>query len=292
MDEAKGNYFYTCRFSPMVIFDNHMHLQERGDFVNAIQHFMKYGGTHLNFCPYTRVGTIVKEKSYRGCYEDGLKLAEHAMKKTGVTIFMTCGPYPVDYLKLREAVGRVDAVALMKKGMEEAQHLCLEKRAIAIGEIGRSHFEIDEEALRDSNEILAYGMALAREADVPVVIHMEKATPENMRELAEMARKAGLPEEKVIKHYAPPLITPEENHGIFPSVIASESNIRASLKKGLRFMLETDYLDDVRRPGAVLALHTIPKKLQKLLQQGDITEDEMMVINRENPEAMYGITLD
>jgi len=289
---AKGNYFYTCGFSPMVIFDNHMHLQERGDFINAIQGFMKYGGTHLNFCPYTRVGAIAKEKSYMGCYEEGLKLAEHAMQKTGVTIFVTCGPYPVDYLKLRDIMGRKDAVALMKKGMEEAQHLCMEKKAIAIGEIGRPHFKVDEEAWRDSNEILEYGMVLAREADVPVVIHMEGATPTNMKELVEMARKAGLPKEKVIKHYSPPLIRPEENHGIFPSVIASESNIRESLKKGLRFMLETDYLDDVRRPGAVLALHTIPKKLQKLLQQEEITDDEMIVINKENPETVYGIALD
>ena len=57
-------------------------------------------------------------------------------------------------------------------------------------------------------------------------------------------------------------------------------------------MLETDYLDDVRRPGAVLALHTIPKKLQKLLQQEEITDDEMIVINKENPETVYGIALD
>lgn len=121
---------------------------------------------------------------------------------------------------------------------------------------------------------------------------MEKANPENMKEMAEIAKKLGFKEEKVIKHYSPPLIKKEENHGIFPSVLASEKNIKEALKKGTRFMLETDYLDDLRRPGAVLTLRTIPRRVKKFMEEGVMSEEEAFIINKENPERIYGIELD
>ncbi len=276
----------------MHVFDNHMHLREDGRYIEAITEFKKFGGTCLNFCPYTDVREIIREKSYIRCYEKGMKLARNAMEKTGVKIFLTIGPYPVDYIKLKDAIGREKTVEIMKKGMEEAKEFCIEGKAIAIGEIGRPHFKVDERTWKDSNEIMLYGMELAKEANVPVVIHMEKATSSNMKEIAEMARKAGLSKDKVIKHYAPPLIKEEENAGIFPSVIATERNIEEALKKGSRFMLETDYLDDLRRPGAVLALKTIPRKIRKFIEEGKMSEEQAVIINKENPEKMYGIELD
>jgi TatD-related deoxyribonuclease len=275
-----------------VIFDNHVHLSKNGRYLEAINEFKKYGGTHLNFCPYTDIKKILKNESYTECYEDGLKLAKYAMEKTGVKIFLTVGPYPIDYLKLKEVVGREKAIAIMKKGMEEAQQFCMEEKAIAIGEIGRPHFKVDEQTWKDSNEIMEYGMMLAKEANIPVILHMEKATPSNMKEIAEMANKIGLKKDKVIKHYSPPFIKSEENYGIFPSVIAKEENIKEALKKGLRFMLETDYLDDLKRPGAVLDLKTIPRKLNKLLQQEIMNEEQAIVINKDNPEEIYGISLE
>ena len=51
-----------------------------------------------------------------------------------------------------------------------------------------------------------------------------------------------------------------------PSVLASKKNIEAAAKKGTRFMMETDYIDDPRRPGAVLGPKTVPKRTLELLE--------------------------
>ncbi len=276
----------------MIVFDNHMHLRRDGMYIEAIKEFKKYGGTHLNFCPYTDYRRVIKENSYMECYEDGIKLAEEAMEKTGVKIFLTVGPYPVDYVKMKEIVGREKAMMLMKKGMEEAQKLCMEGRAIAIGEIGRPHFKVDGPTWKESNEIMKYGMELARDADVPVILHMEGVNENNMKEIAEMADDAGLDRGKVIKHFSPPIVKREENHGIFPSVISKKGNVEEAFSKGRRFMLETDYLDDTRRPGAVLALKTVPRRLNALLATEKINEEDIYKICKENPEKMYGITLE
>ncbi len=274
------------------IFDNHMHLSKNGRYIEAIEEFKKYGGTHLNFCPYTDIKKIIESKSYMKCYEEGIKLAKKAMEKTKVKIFLTIGPYPIDYIKMKELIGREKTIEIMMKGMEEAQKLCLEGKAIAIGEIGRPHFKVDKQTWEDSNKIMEYGMMLAKEADVPVILHMEKATPDNMKEIAERARKIGIKTDKVIKHYAPPLVKFEENYGIFPSIISTEENIEEALSKGYRFMLETDYLDDLKRPGAVLALRTIPKKINKLIREGKMGEEEAFIINKDNPEKIYNISLE
>ena len=276
----------------MLIFDNHMHLRRDGRYIEAIKEFKKHGGTHLNFCPYTDYKRVIKEKSYTGLYEDGIKLAKEAENKTGIKIFLTVGPYPVDYVKMKEMIGKEKAMQLMKKGMEEAYKLCMEGKAIAIGEIGRPHFKVDKETWDESIDIMKYGMMLAKDANVPVVLHMEAANEKNMKELAAMADEIGMDRSKVIKHYSPPLVKKDENFGIFPSVLAKKDAVIEAFKKGRYFMLETDYLDDPRRPGAVLSLKTVPKRINELLQKGIIDENDVYIINKENPERIYGIILE
>ena len=269
-----------------------MHLRRDGRFIEAVKEFKKEGGSHLNFCPYTDFKEVIKNESYMKGYEEGIKMAEEVIKKTGVKVFLTVGPYPIDYLRMKDVVGRKKAIELMKKGMDEAYKLCIEKKAIAIGEIGRPHFKVDEQSWNDSIEIMKYGMMLAKDANVPVILHMEAANENNMKELANMAVEIGLKKDKVIKHYSPPLITIEENFGIFPSVIAKKENVEEAFKKGTRFMLETDYLDDIKRAGAVLSLKTVPKRIKNLLAEGKINENEAYIVNKENPEKIYGISLN
>lgn len=219
-------------------------------------------------------------------------MADDIRHDLDIDLFVVVGPYPVDYLPLAEKFGRETAMAVMKKGMEEASMLCAEKKCVAIGEIGRPHFPVDEQVLLDSNEILQYGMSLAKDVGVPVVLHTESTTPMQCKELANLGKKVGLPPEKIVKHFAPPLITPEENFGLMPSVLASKKNIVEAVKKGDRFMMETDYIDDPRRPGAVLGPKTVPKLTKALLGTGMMTVEQAIKIHKENPEKTYGIDLN
>ena len=119
-------------------------------------------------------------------------MAEEIRSKIEVVVFVTVGPYPVDYIRLRKKFGRQQAIQIMKGGMNLAADLCNEQCCIAIGEIGRPHFPVDEQTLSDSNDILFYGMKKAREADVPVVVHTESTTSDQCRELMEMGKRIRL----------------------------------------------------------------------------------------------------
>jgi TatD-related deoxyribonuclease len=268
-----------------------MHLRRNGRFLDAVNDFKKAGGTHFILCQYPMPETVIKEKSYNSVYFETIKMADEIINKCDVKVFVTVGPYPVDYIKLIEVFDRKTTIEIMKKGMDQAAKLCQEKKCVAIGEIGRPHFPVDEQVFQDSNEVLFYGMQKAREAGVPVVLHTESTTPETCKEFAEMGRKAGLSEDKIVKHFSPPLILKKENFGLMPSVLASKKNILAAIEKGTRFMMETDYIDDLKRPGAVLGPKTIPKITLNLINKGKLTEKQAYIIHKHNPEKTYDIEL-
>jgi TatD-related deoxyribonuclease len=219
-------------------------------------------------------------------------MAEEIRSNIDVGVFVTVGPYPVDYIKLTKVFDREYTIQIMKEGIDHAAELCNEKKCIAIGEIGRPHFQIDKQTYNDSNKILLYGMEKAKDADVPVVIHTESTTPNQCKELVNMGKKVGLPASKIVKHYSPPLITKTENFGVMPSVLASKTNVIKSLEKGTRFLMETDYIDDPRRPGAVLSPKTVPKRTKELMEKGILTDKQSNIIHKENPEKTYGIDLE
>lgn len=276
----------------MVIFDNHLHLRRDGLYLDAVRDFKHAGGTHFILCQYPMVKKVIMTKSYHDVYQQTLDMAAEIERKIEVGVFVSVGPYPVDYLKLREKFGKVVAMDIMKKGMDQAAVLCEEQKCVAIGEIGRPHFPVEEYILEESNEILLYGMQQASDVGAAVVLHTESTTPEQCRELAEMGKKANLAVDKIVKHFAPPLIEPDENYGLMPSILASKKNITKAIRKGTRFMMETDYIDDPRRPGAVLGPKTVPKRTFELINSENATDKDIMMIHKQNPEKTYGITIE
>jgi len=276
----------------LIIFDNHLHLRRDGRFLDAVEEFKKAGGTHFVLCQYPMPHIVLKEKSYKSCYNQTFEMADEIRRKIDVGVFVTVGPYPVDYLTLIEKFDRYQVIEIMKKGMDEAAELCKDGRCIAIGEIGRPHFPVNQTVMVDSNEILLYGMQKAKDVKVPVVLHTEFTTPESCKEFVDMGKKVGLKADKIIKHFSPPLIFESENYGLMPSIIAREKNILEAVKKGTRFMLETDYIDDLKRPGAVLSPKAIPTKMYSFLEKEIISEDQIYKIHKENPEKTYNICLN
>ncbi|KYK23542.1 hypothetical protein AYK21_02480 [Thermoplasmatales archaeon SG8-52-2] len=276
----------------MIIFDNHLHLRRDGRYIDAIKDFKKSGGTHFVLCQLPMTNLVIKNKSYSECYKETLRMADEIKNNIDIGVFVTVGPYPVDYLRLAERYDRETAISVMKKGIDEAAVLCEQKKVIGIGEIGRPHFKVNQQTIEDSNKILLYGMQRAKDVGVPVIIHSESTTREHCEELAIFGKKVGLPVNKIIKHYSPPLILENENFGIMPSVLASEKNIKAAIEKGTRFMMETDYIDDPKRPGAVLGPKTVPKRTIELLENGKLTENQAQVIHKEIPEKTYNISLN
>ena len=63
--------------------------------------------------------------------------------------------------------------------------------------------------------------------------------------------------------------------------------MRRAIENGNPFMMETDYLDDPNRPGAVLGIKTVPKRTKTLREEGHI--EMMEVAHIDTPKNVYGI---
>ncbi len=272
------------------ILDNHVHLEPvRGRNVEAVKEFAAHGGTHIivSHLPYEEI-PVRSAEDFRKSFEVTVATVDRVNAETEVKAFATVGPYPVELLELAKIHGLQKAKQIMIEGMDIAAEFVSNRDAIAIGEVGRPHFEVPLDILTASNEILEHGMILAATLNCAIVLHTESATPSSMRELAEMADRAGLDRGKVVKHYCGPLVTQDENFGLMPSVLASRENIEAALAKGLRFMMETDFLDDPRRPGAVLNITTVPKRTQQMLDAKKMRMDDAYQIHYDNARMTYG----
>ena len=270
------------------VYDNHIHMSPSGRNVDALREFQAAGGTGLTLVtlPYKEV-QISKGEDFARSYEITYGLAERARECTDLEINIAVGPYPVLIIPLAEAYGLERAEEMLMKGMDDAARDVAEGRAVAIGEIGRPHFPVSQEIWDASNRVLLHGMELARENDCPVIIHCESEADTD-RSLAELADMAGLDRGLVVKHSSPPWVTDEETHGVMPSIPASKSNLKEALSKGTdRFMIETDYIDDPEKPGAIMSVNTVPKKVAAWVANGQVPDESIYRICRDIPDSLY-----
>ncbi len=273
----------------MPITDSHMHLSPDGRGGEAVKDFVKTGGTHIILAnkPY---GIDIRDaEGFREEFGTTQRLRDLA-REEGAVVNTIQGPHPVHYTHLLEKVERDVAHPLMMEAMEIAADMVREGDAVGIGEVGMPHFPVEPWVREDSKAQLLHAMELAAEIGCPVIVHSE--TSDGIyAELAEMASTAGLDTQKLVKHYAPPATAIAGDLGMFLSILAKEDNILTAFAGGNDFMLETDYIDDLKRPGAVLGPKTIPKVTRKMLENGNLTEDQAHLIHVENPSKVFGIDI-
>jgi TatD-related deoxyribonuclease len=274
------------------ILDNHMHLNPSGRCLDAVREFARTGGTHIvlvSLPPWSLGIEINAPDDYRKVFDKVLKIARRAEEAEKVKVFVVLGVHPAELTKYYGRVGLERAVEIMKGGLEVAREYV--ENGLAIGlKSGRPHYEVEPKLWDASNDIMRYGFELAKDAGCAVQLHTESATEEGLAEIAGIARNAGLAPEKVVKHFSPPMVKVCEKTGIFPSVLAGEDAIQKALGEGARFMMETDYIDDLKRPGSVLGPKTVPKRTKQLIPEWG--EDVFWKIHKENPEMVYGIEID
>ena len=274
------------------ILDNHMHLNPAGRCLGAVKEFVKAGGTHIvlvSLPPWSIGVEINTPDDYRQVFDKVLKIAHRAEEVEKVKVFVILGVHPAEMTKYYGRLGLIRTIKIMRAGLEIACEYV--NKGLAVGlKSGRPHYLVEAPLWDASNELMRYSFELAKDAGCAVQLHTESATEPGLGEIAQIARDAGLNTDKVIKHFAPPMVKICERSGIFPSVLAGEDAIQKALSEGTRFMMETDYIDDLERPGSVLGPKTVPKRTKQLIPEWG--EDVFWKIHKENPEKVYHIEID
>jgi len=266
------------------ILDNHLHLDPvNGRGVEAAEEFADAGGTHLlvlNKPSWNLVDDIGTEDAFRETFGITCDVVREATAVLDGRAWPVLGVHPALISQLVEN-GHTprEARELMQAGLEVAAEFVADGPALAI-KSGRPHYDVSEAVWEASNEVMRHAFELGAETGCAVQLHTEGG--EDFTELAEWAEERGLPRERVVKHYSG-----GDVEGPIPSVISNKEDLEAAAGTGEPFLMETDFIDDPDRPGAVLGPKTVPRRVRWLLEAG--REEAVRTAHVDTPARVYGI---
>jgi TatD-related deoxyribonuclease len=273
------------------IVDHHCHLSPGGEGVAAAQRFAAAGGTHLFLATqnYER-GPPMSLEQYSEQFATTIELAARVERECGIRCYSVLAPYPVDLLAQVEQLGREKALELQQAAMDRAGHEVEEGRAVAIGEVGRPHFAYPAEVDEIVTAVFHRALEVARDAGCPAVVHCEELDAAGFRALAAQAASTLFPVQKLVKHYHRTRLAGPEYAGLTPSYLARRELVNEVLGTPGPWFLETDFLDDPRRPGAVLDLATVPRRARAVAEASSQGLDRLRIPFVDSVSAVYGFT--
>ncbi|WP_115863033.1 TatD family hydrolase [Halorussus litoreus] len=267
------------------VLDDHLHLDpEHGRGLEAVKDFARSGGTHLLVVnkPSWLLGHEVETgEDFRPVFETTLEVVARANELLDGRAWPVLGVHPGLVSKLVDDRGFSpdEARELMQAGLDVAAEYVDSNDALAL-KTGRPHYDTSEPVWEASNAVLRHGLELAAERDCAVQLHTEAS--EDLTEIADWAEAAGLDPRKVVKHYAG-----GELVGPTPSVMSEKDRLDVAAERGEPFLMETDFVDDPDRPGAVMGPKTVPRRVRWMREQG--YGDAIRNAHVETPERVYGV---
>jgi len=266
------------------ITDDHIHFDPvNGRGVEAAKDFLHSGGTHMFLVskPSWSLGIAPTcGVDYVKVFDETLRVAG-MIRETGLIVFPILGVHPAEISRLVERMTLSEAVRVMKGGLDCASDYVRDGRAVAL-KSGRPHYEVSPEVFAASNEVLSHALELAAGCQCALQIHAESGP---CADVVDMADAAGMPVGRVVKHYGSPE-TP-----LHPSLVARHEAVPVLARERRSFTMESDFMDENSRPGAVTGPKSVPRITKKLLESDVITEDDCWRIHGETPEKVYGVRI-
>ena len=266
------------------ITDDHIHIDPaNGRGIEAAKDFRRSGGTHIFLVakPSWSLGiTPSSGDDYRAVFDATLRVAA-MVRETGLVVYPVLGIHPAEINRLAARMSLEEAAGVMMAGLDLAARYVEGGEAVAL-KSGRPHYEVPPEVLAASNAILYRALELGADYDCAVQLHAESGP---CTDVVDMAGRAGIPVERVVKHFATP-DTP-----LMPSLIARHEDIPALARAGRHFTMESDYMDENARPGAVIGPKSVPRFTHRYLKEGLITEEDAWRIHAATPSRTYGVDI-
>ncbi|WP_435065564.1 TatD family hydrolase [Halobaculum sp. EA56] len=267
------------------VLDNHLHLDpDHGRGMAAVDDFARLGGTHLIVVnkPSWHLGPVPAEpEDFRPVFETTIGVVSEAAERLRGDAWPVLGVHPglISRLVDDEGYDPAEARDLMGAGIDVAAEFVADGRALGL-KSGRPHYDVSDAVREASNEVMRHAFARGADLDCPVQLHTEAS--EDLTEIADWAREAGMDPTRVVKHYAGGRLA-----GPTPSVMSEKDRLSVAGGTGEPFLMETDFVDDPDRPGAVMGPKTVPRRVRWLLEEG--RDDAVRTAHVETPRAVYGI---
>ncbi|WP_207589403.1 TatD family hydrolase [Halomontanus rarus] len=267
------------------ILDDHLHLDpDHARGLEAVEDFVNVGGTHLlivNKPSWHLDVEAERGEDFRPVFDRTIEIVAEATDRLPGRAWPILGVHPGLVSRLVDDRGYApdEAREIMQAGIGVAAEYVADGRALGL-KSGRPHYDVSEAVWEASNEVMRRAFEHGVDLECAVQLHTEAS--EDLTEIADWAEAAGLPAHRVVKHYASGRL-----EGPTPSVMCEKDWLTEAAERGAPFLMETDFVDDPDRPGAVMGPKTVPRRVSWLLENGH--EDAVRIAHVETPARVYDI---
>ena len=254
------------------IMDQHIHLDRRNLYLKAIEEFVKVGGTSINLVHKPDFNNLPRKISeYQILYHDTVEMANEVRNNFDIDVSVILGPHPVTWEKQIKTLGIEESTKLHLEAVELALEFISDGHAVCLGEVGRPHYQVNQNTWKNANKLLLEIMKITAKEKVSIQLHVEDNGKETYRDISKLCEMAEMPKEKTIRHFAPPNLNSQFTNGVSSTISVGKGSVEKIIdtmeqSKSI-WGMETDFLDDMKRPGAVLGLKTVPKRTQQLCKK-------------------------
>ncbi|MEM0026891.1 MAG: TatD family hydrolase [Ignisphaera sp.] len=161
-----------------------------------------------------------------------------------------------------------------------------------IGEIGRPHYKTIPESFIANSIILKHALDLARDLNCFVHLHLEQGGYLTVLDIENTVKEHKINKYKIVFHHSDILTSEEALKKGFIFTIPGKYQI---LKEAFRrfppdYIVESDFIDDPKRPGVSSYPWQIVENQLKLLNENVIDENYLWKLNVDNIAKFYNVS--
>ena len=239
-----------------------------------------YGIEEVNVEAYVKTAMLHSEECRRARGE-------------GLQVYCLSGFHPAEVDKLidRGGLKPLEVLELGFRVIEELSKLIDMGVIDGIGEVGRQHYKTSSERVLVASMILEKAIEVSRDKGFIVHMHLEQAGEATVELVDVITRRLNADRSRLVFHHADPRIVVEASKKGYPSTLPGIPKLLEYAVENMEpvFMVESDYLDDPKRPGAVVYPWEMSSYIQKLASQSEGFKEKMYKVNVDNIVKTYGV---
>ncbi len=235
----------------------------------------------------TESGVEAHLKAYRIAVEEAKRAREEGLE---TRVLVGFHPAEVDEY-FRRGWSLRDIVELGYRLIDEIARLHREGLVDGIGEVGRQHYSTSPPRIIASQLITEYALEVARDNDMIVHLHLEQggyATVESIRRLVDYT---GIDYSRVFLHhvgYEEALYS--SRYRLWYTVPCKKKTLhRLFREKPCHMLIESDFIDDPRRPGVSSYPWDIAVVVEEALRDNNVDEEYLYRVFVDNVVCAYRV---
>jgi len=212
-------------------------------------------------------------------------------RSIGIKTICIAGIHPADIDRLisRDRHRGREILELIMKVVDYIAKLIKEDILDGFGEFGRPHYKSLPEAFTLNNIVMRYILSLARDLHAYVHLHLETAGFITVRDIHEVINMIGIDRTKVFLHHLDVATGIEAEKMDLPFTLPGKYALLREAVRRIKpvYIIESDFIDDPKRPGVSSYPWEIIDNQEKLISEGLVDEEYIAKINIDNVVKFY-----